>query len=98
MNQNPTGRTTIGPARCSRKHCTNLATCIPVLRVPAKDLPDVPPLAVEFPRPLCGFHMDRCNRGEFMTKQVKQTVTSRCKATGRVLPDFSKAFLEKKTL
>ena len=100
MNQNPTGRTTIGPRRCSRKFCGHLATCIPVLRVPAKGCPSAEhePLIIEIPLPLCEGHFQAADKGEFRSKQLKQTVKALCSQTGRAQPDFSRAYLERKLL
>jgi hypothetical protein len=81
--------------RCSRKHCQNHATGIPVLRIPAKGCPlaEHEPLSVEIGMPLCTGHSLKVRAGEFLTPKCKQLVRDLCKRHQRAQPDFARAFV-----
>lgn len=82
---------------CCRKHCSNLGTVEPVLRVPAKggdkDNALTLPLGLRF----CTGHARTASPGEFTGNPFRAKIQSFCRSLGDARPDFKAAWLEFKT-
>lgn len=87
---------------CQRKHCTNLATCIPTVRVPVMGAISKSENSTLILTPsgsyLCDAHFDSFNVGELLNVKFQRTLKSHCKASGKARPDCRRAWKEKQLL
>lgn len=97
MNTNPLGRLRLITLRCQRKNCDNVATCSPVVRIPAKGcpIPEHDPLIAQVGIRLCDGCFSRTRVGEFLSPEFKKVVKVTCNLNHAAKPDFKRAFLEK---
>lgn len=82
---------------CDRIKCDALAIGIPVIRIPAigGGTGENETLRAELKGvSLCPGHLQSANAGEFLTGRLRATINRVCKATGKVKPDFRRAFIE----
>jgi hypothetical protein len=84
---------------CSRKHCSNIATVVPVLRIPAIGGDKVNALTLPLGFPLCAGHARTVNAGEFTSRKstFRARIHSFCRSLGDARPDFPKAWLDFET-
>lgn len=86
---------------CQRKHCGKIATCIPIVRVPAMGAIKNHDTAIRLvPNNsfLCDAHFESFNVGELLCEKFKRTLKAHCKAKGKVQPDCRRAWKEKQLL
>lgn len=86
---------------CQRKHCGGLATCTPIVRVPAMgSIVNRETAMTLTPNNsfLCDAHYNSFNVGELLTEKFKRILKAHCKAKNKAAPDCRRAWKEKQLL
>jgi hypothetical protein len=84
--------------KCASKHCGRVATCWPIVRVPAIGIPipEHDPLIVGNPKfKLCTECYMNFRVGEFLHAKNRKGIKAKLKQERRAAPDFARAYVER---